>query len=40
MSGSWEYVGGWGNTLLEAGGGGWDRAFLEGKPRKGTTFAM
>jgi hypothetical protein len=33
-------VWGWGNTLIEAGGGGWDRGFLEGKPEKGIKFEM
>ena len=29
-----------GNTLIEAGRGGWDRWFLEGKLGKGITFEM
>jgi hypothetical protein len=34
-------VGGWGSTLIEAGGGGGgDRAFLKGRPGKGITFEM
>jgi hypothetical protein len=35
-----ERVGGWGSTLIEAGGGGWDRGFAERKPGKGITFEM
>jgi hypothetical protein len=31
----WGNVGGWGNTLIEAGGGGWNRGFPKGK-----TFEM
>ena len=34
------WVGGWENTLIEAGGEGCDREFLEGKPGKGRTFKM
>jgi hypothetical protein len=33
-------VGGWEITLTEAGGGGWDRGVLEGKPGKGIAFKM
>jgi hypothetical protein len=33
-----EWVGGWGCTLIEAGG--WDRGFVEGKPEMGITFEM
>jgi hypothetical protein len=29
-----------GNTLIEAGGGGWDRGFLKEIPEKGITFEM
>jgi hypothetical protein len=36
----WEWVDGWGSTLIKAGEGGWDREVLEGKPRKGITFEM
>jgi hypothetical protein len=35
-----EGVGGWRNTLIEAGEGGWDMGFLEGKPGKGIAFEM
>jgi hypothetical protein len=28
----------WGNTSIEAGGGGWGRAFLKGRPGKGKKF--
>jgi hypothetical protein len=28
-------VNGWGSTLIEAGGGGWHRVFLNGRPGKG-----
>jgi hypothetical protein len=28
------------STLIEAGEGGWDRRFPEGKPGKGVTFEM
>jgi hypothetical protein len=38
------WVGGWINTLTEAGGGGvegWDRVYLTGRePGKGITFEM
>jgi hypothetical protein len=34
------WVGGWRNTLIEAGGGGWARGFSEGKTGKGITFEM
>jgi hypothetical protein len=33
-------VGGWGNNLIEAGGGGWDRGLAEGKLGKGIMFEM
>jgi hypothetical protein len=33
-------VGGWRNTLIEAGGGGEIGSFREGEPRKGITFEM
>jgi hypothetical protein len=33
-------VGGWGSTLIKAGGEGCDRGFPEGKLRKGITFEM
>jgi hypothetical protein len=33
-------MGGWGNTLIEAGEGGWNRRFLEGKQEKRITFEM
>jgi hypothetical protein len=33
-------VGGWGNTLIEAGGRRMGWGFLEGKPGKGITFKM
>jgi hypothetical protein len=33
-------VGRWVSTLIEAGGGGWDRGFSEGKLGKGITFEM
>jgi hypothetical protein len=29
-----------GSTLIEAGEGGWDREFVEGKLEKGITFEM
>jgi hypothetical protein len=29
-----------GSTLIEAGGGGRDRGFPEGRPEKGITFEM
>jgi hypothetical protein len=36
-----KWVGGWMNTLIEAGGGGWDRRFLgKGEIEKGITFEM
>jgi len=40
--GKWrkEWVIGWGNTLIEEGGGGWDRGFMNRKPGKGITFEM
>jgi hypothetical protein len=33
---------GWlvGSTLIEVGGGGWDRGFPKGRPGKGKTFEM
>ena len=39
-AGRWEWVGGWGSTFIEAGGGGWDRGFQKGRPGKGKTFKM
>jgi hypothetical protein len=33
-------VDGWGNTLIESGGEGWARGFLEGKPGKRITIEM
>jgi hypothetical protein len=33
-------MGGWGITLIEAGGGGWNMGFPEGQPGKGITFEM
>jgi hypothetical protein len=33
-------VGGWGSTLLEAGGGGWNRGFLGGELGERITFEM
>jgi hypothetical protein len=33
-------VGGWGSTLIEEGGGEWDRGFLKRRPGKGKTFEM
>jgi hypothetical protein len=33
-------VGRWGNSLIEAGKGAWDRRFPEGKPGKRITFEM
>jgi len=33
-------VDGWGNTLIEAGGGGGDEGFMDGKPGTGITFKM
>jgi hypothetical protein len=33
-------VSGWGNTLIEAGMGGYDRGLLEGKLGKGIAFEM
>ena len=35
-----EWVGEWGSTLTEAGGGRMGWGFSEGKPGKGTTFEM
>jgi hypothetical protein len=34
----WEWVGGWGRTLIEVGGG--DREFVEGELGRGITFEM
>jgi hypothetical protein len=39
-TGKQEYVGGWGSTLIEAEGGGWDKGFLEGKPGNKIIFKM
>ena len=39
-AGRWELVGGWGNTLIEAGEEGWDRGFGEGILGKWITFEM
>jgi hypothetical protein len=33
-------MGGWGSTLIEAGGGGWDRGVPEGRPGKEITFEI
>jgi hypothetical protein len=33
-------VGGWGSTLIEAGGRGWDKGFAEGKPGRRIIFEM
>jgi hypothetical protein len=30
----------WRSTLIETGGGEWDRRFLEGRPEKGIRFEM
>jgi hypothetical protein len=30
-----EWVGGWRSTLIEAGGGGWDRGFQRGDLERG-----
>jgi hypothetical protein len=35
-----EWVGWWGSTLIEIGGGGWERKVPEGKLGKGITFEM
>jgi hypothetical protein len=39
MAGRWEWVGGWRNTLIEAGGGGWEIgqevSGVEGDPERG-----
>jgi len=35
-----EWMGGWGNNLVEAGGGRGDRGFLERKLEKGITFEI
>ena len=35
-----EWVVGWGSSLIEVGGEGWNRVFWEGKLRKGITFEM
>jgi len=34
------WVNGWGNTLIEAGGGGGDRGLMDRKLGKGVTFEM
>ena len=39
-AGRWGWVGGWGSTFIEAGGGEWDRGFQKGRPGKGKTFKM
>jgi hypothetical protein len=39
QGGEQEWLGGWGNTLIKAGGG-WDRGFVEGKLGKRITFEM
>lgn len=31
---------GWGNTIIETGGGGWDGGLPEGRPGKQITFEM
>jgi len=36
----WEWVSRWGSTLIEAGKGGLERWFAEGKPGKGIIFEM
>jgi hypothetical protein len=36
----WEWVGGWGNTLIEAGRGGIGQGAWGRGPGKGTTFEM
>ena len=36
----WEWLDGWGSTLIEAAGGVWDKGFEEGKPGKGIRFEM
>jgi hypothetical protein len=36
----WECVGRWESILIEAGGGGEDRRFLEGKPGRGISLEM
>jgi len=33
-------MGGWGNTLIEEGGGAWDRGFLDRKQGKKIIFDM
>jgi hypothetical protein len=33
-------MGGWGNTLIEVGGGEMGWGFLKGRPGKGRTFEM
>jgi hypothetical protein len=35
-----EKVVGWGNILIESGGGGWGRGLAKGRPGKGKTFEM
>jgi hypothetical protein len=37
--GQWGGIGGV-NTLIEAGEGGWDRSFADGKPGKAKTFEI
>ena len=39
-TGEWEWMGWWGNTLIEAGKGEMGQGVLEGKPEKGITFEM
>jgi len=29
------WVDGWGDTLIEEGGGGWDRGYMDGKQGRG-----
>jgi hypothetical protein len=36
----WNWLGGWGNTLIKAGGGEWHKGFPEVKPGMGITFEM
>jgi hypothetical protein len=36
----WEWVGGRGSILIEAGEEGWERGILEKKPGKEITFKM
>jgi hypothetical protein len=37
---SGELLGRWGTTLMEAGGGGWYRGFVEGEPEREITFEI